>query len=95
MADEITPDEITPADNLVENRAQSLFSGVALAFPGVLLLVFGLPLAICLPAGIVFGHARLNVWGYVLLGACTIFGSIFVYGSTLLLRSATKAFKGQ
>lgn len=77
------------------SRGQSVFSGLALAFPGVLLMVFGLPLAVCLPAGVVFGHSRLNVWGYLILAACTAFGSIFVYGACLLLKSATRAFKGE
>jgi hypothetical protein len=69
----------------------SYLTAIALGFPGVLLMVFGLPMAITFPAGIIWGHSRLTWAGYIGIFFITVIGSIFVYAATLLLRSAARA----
>lgn len=69
-------------------------TGVVLGFVGLVILMFGLPMAVALPAGLIWGKRHDAVTVLSLIGV-TALGLVFVYAAVLLLRAAVRAALGK
>jgi len=90
LAEELEEDGASGAEGEVGRDG---FGGVVLGFAGGMMMLFGLPLAVALPAGLIWGKNKDGGTILALLGV-TVVGAIFVYAASLLLGAGIKALKG-
>lgn len=76
-----------------ETHERSPLTGAVLGFVGMVLMLFGLPLAVALPAGLIWGQRTDAVTVMALIGASAV-GSVFVYAASLLIGAAIRAVFG-
>lgn len=76
-----------------DTHERSPLTGAVLGFVGMVMMLFGLPLAVALPAGLIWGKRTDAVTVMALIGASVV-GSIFVYAASLLIGAAMRAVFG-
>jgi hypothetical protein len=70
----------------------ALVSGLVLGFAGFGIMLFGLPLAVALPAGLIWGK-NTDIQTILSLIGVSVVGLIFVYAASLLIGAAIRSFK--
>lgn len=88
--DDLGAIEYEPADG----REAAPVAGVVLGFVGIVMMIFGLPMAVMLPAGLIWGKNSDTQTILSLIGV-TVVGAIFVYAASLLIGAAVKSFRGK
>lgn len=73
---------------------RSPLTGAVLGFVGLVILLFGLPMAVALPAGLIWGKRHDPVTVLALIGV-TALGLVLVYAAALLMRAAVRSALGR